>query len=222
MSARAAGPGRGRRHGAGRARLLGTVSLLTLATAGLAACGGAAADPGPVTVGSPQTAAAPAAGPTVAASAPTALPQSGELDSRCADEFGDGVAHDLAGVELVRAADVLVAAFTLTVPPVSGGSFLTVELHDTSGAAVRQLGIELDGAQPVAAYVATSPSAPVQRLDDTVHVEGAEVHAAFPAAVLDDLGAHWGWLASIGTESAVEDVCAAGGTPDAPVAVVIP
>jgi hypothetical protein len=195
--------------------------------AGLAGCGGDSAAAGPAAaVESPQQAAPSAAalpvGPTAAGSAPTALPQSGDLDSRCADELDDGTAHDLAGVELVRAADELVAAFTLTVPPVSGTSFLTVELHDTSGATVRQLGIELDGANPVAAYIATSASGPVQRLEGTVHVEGAEVHAAFPAAVLDDLGAHWGWLASIGTESAVEDVCAAGGTPDAPVAVVIP
>ena len=83
---------------------------------------------------------------------------------------------------------------------------------------MRQLGIELNGADPVAAYIATSPSAPVQRIEGTVHVEGAEVHAGFPSSVLDDLGASWRWQASIGTESVVEDVCGAG-TSETPVAV---
>jgi hypothetical protein len=190
------------------------VPLLALAAAGLAACGGADADPGTASSAAPSAA-------TAGSAAPTALPAVGDLDSRCGDELDDGAGHDLAGVELVRAADVLVAAFTLTAPPVSGASFLTVQLHDADGAAVRQLGIELDGAEPVAAYIATSASAPVQRIEGTVHVEGAEVHAAFPAAVLDDLGATWGWLASIGTESAVEDICAGGGTDASAVPVAV-
>jgi hypothetical protein len=161
----------------------------------------------------------------VAAVAPTALPAAVDLDTRCADALDDGGGHDLAGVELVRAADELVAAFTLTAAPVSGASFLTVELRDAGGATVRQLGVELDGAEPVAAYIATSPSAPVQRLDGAVHVIGAEVHAAFPATVLDDLGTPWGWIAGIGTETAIEDVCAAAGATGsggAPSPVVVP
>ena len=120
----------------------------------------------------------------------------------------------------MRSGDVLVVAFALTSPPVSGASFLTLELHDATGAAVRQLGIELDGADPVAAYIATSPTDPVQRIDGTVHVVDAAVHAAFPATVLDDLGQPWSWLASVGTEAAVEDVCA-GGTATAPEPVVV-
>jgi hypothetical protein len=218
---RAAGSTRNRRHGARRAHLLGTVPLLTLAVAGLAACGGGSAAAGSAaSAGSPPPAGPPAT--TALPVAPTAVPPGGDLDSRCADALDDGAGHDLGGVELVRADGVLVTAFTLTAPPVSGPSFLTVELHDTAGAAVRQLGIELDGAAPVAAYIATSASAPVQRLDGTVHVVGAEVHAAFPAAVLDDLGAPWGWLASIGTESAVEDVCSAGGTAASEAPVIVP
>jgi hypothetical protein len=217
-------PGTGRRHGA---RLLGAVSALGLAAVALAGCGGDSIDPGTAAaVESPKPAAPPAAalpaGPTAAANAPTALPQSGELDTRCADELDDGTGHDLAGVELVRAADELVAAFTLTSPPVSGTSLMTVELRDTTGAAVRQLGIELDGAEPVAAYIGTSASAPVQRLEGTVHVVGAEVHAALPAAVLDDLGTPWSRLAAVGTDTAgVEDICAAGGTDTAPSPVVV-
>jgi hypothetical protein len=221
MNARAVGPNTGRRHGARAARRLGIVPIVLVATGGLAGCSGAAADT--TSTPSPVSTAGPTAGPTAAAAAaaPTALQAGGELDSSCGDELGDSDGSDLAGVELVRSGDVLVVAFALTSPPVSGESFLTVELHDSSGAAVRQLGIELDGAEPVAAYIASAPSDPVQRLDDTVHVVDAAVHAAFPATVLDDLGEPWGWLASIGTESAVEDVCADGGTTAAPVPVVV-
>ena len=166
MSSRAAGPGRGRRHGA---RILpGTVPVLVVVL--LSGCGGS--DPG-AAAAAPTSASGAPAGPTVAAAAPTALPQDVDLDTRCADALDDGGGHDLAGVELVRAAGQLVAAFTLTAAPVSGASFLTVELQDAGGAGVRQLGIELDGADPVAAYIATSPSAPVQRLDGAVHVIGA-------------------------------------------------
>jgi hypothetical protein len=201
------------------------VPVLALAVAALAGCGGGT-DPGTAaSVVSPSSSAAAPAGPTVAGVAPTGLPEAVDLDTRCADALDDGDGHDLAGVELVRADDELVAAFTLTAAPVSGASFMTVELRDAGGAAVRQLGIELDGAEPVAAYIATSPGEPVQRLEGAVHVIGAEVHAAFPATVLDGLGSPWGWLAGVGTESAIEDVCAASGATGsggAPSPVVVP
>jgi hypothetical protein len=219
MNCRAADPDAGRRRGARVFRRLGIVPIVLVAATGLAACGGTAADAG-AAPSAPTTAGA-IAGPTAVAAAPTALPAGGELDSSCGDELGDASGHDLAGVELVRSGDVLVVAFALTAPPVSGGSFLTVELHDTAGSAVRQLGIELDGADPVAAYIATSPSAPVQRLDGSVHVVDAAVHAAFPADVLDDLGQPWSWFASVGTESATEDICADGGSDATPTPVVV-
>jgi hypothetical protein len=219
MNCRAADPDAGRRRGARALQRLGIVPILFVAATGLAACGGGTEDTG--SESSAPTTAGATAGPTAAAAAPTALPAGGELDSSCGDELGDASGHDLAGVELVRSGDVLVVAFALTAPPVSGGSFLTVELHDTAGTAVRQLGVELDGAEPVAAYIATSPSAPVQRIDDSVHVVDAAVHAAFPADVLDDLGTPWSWFASIGTETAVEDICADGGTAATPTPVVV-
>jgi hypothetical protein len=194
---------------------LGIALSVLVVAAGLAACSSGAADVGSAAPAEPATAT------STTAAAPTALPAAGELESRCADALDDGTGHDLATVELVRSGDVLVVAFALTTPPVSGASFLTLELHDATGTAVRQLGIELDGADPVAAYIATSPSDPVQRLDGTVHVVDAAVHGAFPATVLDDLGTPWSWLASVGTESTLEDICADSGTGTAPVPVVV-
>jgi hypothetical protein len=171
----------------------------------------------PPTVG----AASPVPGPL---SAPTALPTAPDLDTRCGDPLDDGTGGiDLAGVELLRQGDVLAAGFVLTTPPVgSDPLYLAVQLHSADGAVVHQLGIELAGSQPVAAYVGMTPDAGLQRLDGTVHVEGAEVHAAFPASVLDDLGAHWTWSAAAGDGAGdVTDTCPGTGTagPVAPVVV---
>jgi len=152
-------------------------------------------------------------------SAPTELPSGGDLQTSCGDSLDDGTGHDIAGVELVRQGDVLVAAFTLVAPPVSGDSFYTVQLDTPDGTALRQLGIELDGSAAVAAYVASSPD-DVQRLDGTVHVDGAEVHAAFPASVLEGLGPGWRWTAGVGTETTVQDICPGSGAgPVAPIVV---
>lgn len=207
MIRRAAGPARGRRHGArsvlGRAPSLGLPALFLAA--------GCAAAPG--------AAGSPAAPPVDSGAAPTALPSAGELQTSCADALDDGVGADLAGVWLVRQGDTLVAEFTFVAPPVSGAAFLTVELRTAGGAVARQLGVELDGTRPVAAYVATSPTDPVQRLDGAVHVQGADVHAAFPADVLDDLAPGWGWVASVSSETALQDTCPGAATgPITPVA----
>ncbi|MGY1591880.1 hypothetical protein ACI79D_07880 [Geodermatophilus sp. SYSU D00708] len=160
----------------------------------------------------------------VPGAAPTAAPTAGDLVTRCSDDLGDAAALDLAGVVLARQGDVLVTAFALGAPPApEGGSFLTVELRSADGLTAHQLGVELLASQPVAAYVVASPSADPRVLTGTVHVEGAEVHAAFPAAVLDDLGTGWRWYAFAGTDtSAGEDSCPAEGASgdDVPLVVV--
>ncbi|NEK57201.1 hypothetical protein GCU56_04845 [Geodermatophilus sabuli] len=61
----------------------------------------------------------------------------------------------------------------------------------------------------------------MQRLDDAAHVQGPEVHAGFPAGVLDGLGAGWGWVASVSPETAMEDTCP-GDTTAGPVRPVVP
>jgi hypothetical protein len=146
-----------------------------------------------------------------ALSAPTGLPSDGVMRTTCGDDLGDGAGHDLAEVVLARDDGELVAGFTLAAPPVSGGTFLTVELRTADGTPLRRLGVELDRGEPVAAYVADS-STSVQRLDGAVHVEGAEVHAVYPVDVLDGLGSNWGWVASVGTDNEVDDVCPGSGT----------
>jgi hypothetical protein len=202
--------------------------LLPLSVAALlSGCGSPAADPVETAGVAAASSAAATAPPSVAASpgaAPTAAPTTGDLVTRCSDDLADAAALDLAGAVLARQGDVLVTAFALGAPPVAdGGSFLTVEVRSADGATAHQLGVELQAGRPVAAYVAESPTAAPQVLTGTVHVEGAEVHAAFPAAVLDDLGEGWRWYAFTSTDTAaVADTCSAEGTSgdDVPLVVV--
>jgi hypothetical protein len=200
--------------------------LLLPAVVLVSACSGPAAGPDPAAAAVPAEAPA-AAAPSAAGvpgAAPTAVPTTGDLVTRCSDDLADATALDLAGAVLARQGDVLVTAFALGAPPApAGGSFLTVEVRSADGATAHQLGVELQAGRPVAAYVAESPTAAPQVLTGTVHVEGAEVHAAFPAAVLDDLGEGWRWYAFTGTDtSAVADTCPAEGTAgdDVPLVVV--
>ncbi|MGY1822837.1 hypothetical protein [Geodermatophilus sp. SYSU D00079] len=199
--------------------------VLSVATL-LCGCGSSTADPVATAGAATAPPAAASAAPSVAAAvgAPTAAPTTGDLLTRCSDDLADAAALDLAGAVLVRQGDVLVTAFALGAPPApQGGAFLTVELRSADGSTAHQLGVELLAGQPVAAYVAASPTAEPQVLTGTVHVEGAEVHAAFPAAVLDDLGEGWRWYAFTGTDATpVADTCPAAGTSgdDVPLVVV--
>jgi hypothetical protein len=167
----------------------------------------------------PTSAATAAVRSPAAPSAPTALLSHGGMRTICGDDVGDGAGHDIAEVALVRDGGELVATFTLATPPDPGGTVLTVELRTASGMPLRRLGVELDRDRPVDVYVAESSSF-VERLDGGVRVEGAEVHAAWPADVLAGLGPNWGWVASAGTGNTVDDVCPGTGTgPASPIVV---
>jgi hypothetical protein len=158
-------------------------------------------------------------------SAPTALPANGDLDTRCTDGNGDTAGIDLSSVALVSQDDQLVVAFAFSSGvPNHGAAILTIQAGSQDGSASHQLGIQLLEGKPAASFVATSPTSSPTRLYDAVHVADGQVHAAFPAAAVTDLGPKWNWFAMAGGVDAVDDFCpgGAGTTLNTVTAVAVP
>jgi hypothetical protein len=210
MSGRAAGGLPHRRHGIPARAVLVAACAVLLCAAVLTGCTAVV----PAAVHSAPAASAGWRPPT-----PSTGPAAGTLRTACGDDLHDGAGLDLAGVVLARRADELVAVFTLTSPPDKGASLLAVELRRADGTPLRRLTTELDRGQPVAASVTWSPTN-AQRLDGAVRMAGAEVHAAYPAAVLDGLGSGWSWVASAGSSTAVDDLCPGDAAGQGPPVVV--
>ena len=144
----------------------------------------------------------------------TAVPVTGELDTRCTDPTGDTDLVNIADVALVSQDDQLIVAFTFTRPVAALNEvILTIEAHSKNGLVERQLGIQLFNGRPVAAFIATSPDGEPTRLYDTVHVVNNEVHATFPLHTIKELGHRWSWFAMAGNTESVNDFCP--GTADA-------
>ena len=144
-------------------------------------------------------------------SAPTALPITGELDTRCADSTGDSPGIDVVNVALVSQDDQVIVAFSFSAPVSTlGAVILTVEAHSQDGSAQRQLGVQVFNGRPVASFVATAPTAEPTRQFDNVHVDGGDVHAAFPAEAIQALGPRWFWFAMIGGADSIDDYCPGG------------
>ena len=150
-------------------------------------------------------------------SAPTALPVTGDLDTRCADSTGDTPGVDVTDVALVSQDDQLIVAYTFNAPVSTLGTLiLTVEAHSQDGTGQRQLGVQVVNGRPVASFVATSPTSEPTRQFDNVHVIDHDIHAAFPADSITALGPRWIWFAMVGGADSIDDYCpgAAGTSPD--------
>ena len=152
------------------------------------------------------SAGASSAGPK--GSAPTALPATGDLDTRCSDPIGDTSGIDVADVALVSQDDQVIVAYTFSAPVSTLGTLiLTIEAHSQDGRAQRQLGVQVRSGRPVASFVATSPTVEPTRQYDNVHVDDREVHAAFPVATIEALGPKWIWFAMVGGADSIDDYC---------------
>ena len=140
---------------------------------------------------------ASSAGP--AGSAPTALPITGDLDTRCSDPTGDAPGIDVVNVALVSDDEMLVVAYSFSAPVSTlGALILTIEAHSQDGSAQLQLGVQVFNGRPAASFIATSPTAEPAAQYDKVHVVDRDVHAAFPAEAIAALGPRWFWFAMVG------------------------
>jgi len=178
-----------------------------LLAAALAGCGGATAGSAPVHDGHE----------TGSASAPTALPSAGEVETDCGDATGDTApaagsgAVDLSDVAMVSDSDTVVLAFSFAGPvPTRGDLVLAVEATSQDGRTVRQLGIKIHDGQPQGAFIGNASAAAPTQLDDAVHIADNAVHAGFPISTVKDLGASWHWYAVVGSADGIQDLCPGG------------
>ena len=152
---------------------------------------------------------ASSAGP--AGSAPTALPITGDLNTRCSDPTGDAPGIDVVNVALVSDDEMLVVAYSFSAPVSTlGALILTIEAHSQDGSAQLQLGVQLFNGRPAASFIATSPTAEPAAQYDNVHVVDRDVHAAFPAEAIAALGPRWFWFAMVGGADSIDDYCPGG------------